>query len=54
MDEIEFSGKLSKQTLEEYKCPVHYISHHAVSDRKRKAPQNALSSTHQIYLSDIG
>ena len=30
MSEMAFSRKLSKQELEEYKGPIHYISHHEV------------------------
>ena len=37
MNEMGFSRKLSKKELEEYKGPVHYISHHEVLRRESKS-----------------
>ena len=50
MDEMEFSGKLSKQTLEEYKCPVHYISHHAVlTPEKKSTPKRIVFNSSALF-----
>ena len=37
MSEMAFSRKLSKQELEEYKGPLHYISHHEVLRTESKS-----------------
>ena len=37
MEEVKFSRKLSKEEIEKYEGPVHYISHHAVIRPEKKS-----------------
>ena len=37
MEEMKFSRKLSKEEIEKYEGPVHYISHHAVIRTEKKS-----------------
>ena len=47
MEEMKFSRKLSKEEIEKYEGPVHYISHHAVIRPEKKAHQSELSLNRQ-------
>ena len=39
METLKFARKLSKEEMENYKGPVHYISHHAVVRPEKRVLQ---------------
>ena len=47
MEEMKFSRNSSKEEIEKYDGPVHYISIMQVYDQKRKAQQSELSLIHE-------
>ena len=53
MEEMSFSCKLSEKEINDYKGPVHYISHHAVLRPEGKVPQSILCLTHPLHTKAI-
>ena len=50
MNELKFSRKLSQKEAEEYKGPVHYISHHAVvRPEKKSTPVRIVFNSSAVY-----
>ena len=50
MEELSFARKLSKEEMENYKGPVHYISHHAVlRPEKKSTPVRIVFNSSSVY-----
>ena len=50
MKEMQFSRKLSKEELDNYKGPVHYIPHHAViRPEKKSTPVRIVFNSSSVY-----
>lgn len=50
MEEMKFSRKLSKEEMEKYEGPVHYISHHAViRPEKKSTPVRIVFNSSAVY-----
>ena len=50
MKEMQFSLKLSKQEMDNYKGPVHYIPHHAViRPEKKSTPVRIIHNSFSVY-----
>ena len=50
MKEMQFSRKLSKQEMDNYKGPVHYIPHHAViRPEKKSTPVRIVFNSSSVY-----
>ena len=50
METVKFARKLSKEEMENYKGPVHYISHHAVvRPEKKSTPVRIVFNSSSVY-----
>ena len=50
MEEMKFARKLSNEEIENYKGPVHYISHHAVlRPEKKSTPVRIVFNSSSVY-----
>ena len=50
METLKFARKLSKEEMENYKGPVHYISHHAVvRPEKKSTPVRIVFNSSSVY-----